>query len=47
MKKVIAAIIAAMYLASFGAFAATSHKCPKGEKWNKAEKKCLVKEKKQ
>ena len=45
MKKVITAIITVMYLASFGALAAGSHKCPKGEKWNKDQQKCMVKEK--
>lgn len=40
MKKIIAVIIASLYLASFGAFAADTHKCPKGQKWNKKEQVC-------
>ena len=47
MKKIMTAIIATLYLASFGALAADTHKCPKGQKWNKTEQKCVVKEKKQ
>ena len=47
MKKVITAIVAALYLTSFGALAAETHKCPKGQKWNKTDQKCMVKPKKQ
>ena len=47
MKKIITAIIASLCLVSLGALAADTHKCPKGEKWDKDQQKCVVKEKKQ
>jgi hypothetical protein len=45
MKKVIAAIFAVLYLASFGALAADTHKCAKNHHWNKADNKCVVNKK--
>lgn len=43
VKTVATALATGLLLGSLGASAATGHKCPKGEKWDKEAKACVVK----
>ena len=43
IKYVATALATGLLLSSLGASAATGHKCPKGEKWDKESKACVAK----
>ena len=43
MNKMTAAILASLYLLSFGAQAADEHKCPTGQKYDTVKHECIKK----
>jgi len=43
MNKIIAAVLASLYLLSFGAQAADEHKCKAGEKYDTVKHECVKK----
>ena len=44
MKKIVTAVLASLYLISFGAMAADEHKCKPGEKYDTTKMECVKKD---